>query len=216
MTTSDLGLRRSLRGNRSSLTATKMALSTLEKWKQNSKSETKSRVLELDDLKTGSSFIETLRRHEARLLEATGNNHQQQQHQESFVHPDQVSDDDLPGYIGSLLVTVERKIERVSIDDLTFPCTACHNIETDDPLLGCKCAGDEPSCDCCEDSYEARKADCQRSLELAGIKHIDSDDEEEVRMGFGECYIHANFVKMNSSSFIALVDNVHFLHSYTV
>ncbi|CAD1472921.1 unnamed protein product [Heterotrigona itama] len=85
-----------------------------------------------------------------------------------------------------------RKIERVSLDDLTFPCPACRNIDTDDPLLGCRCAGDdctcgngEDACDCLS-SANTRNEQSTRSFEIAGIKHIDSDDEEEVRMGFGE------------------------------
>ncbi|PBC26901.1 hypothetical protein APICC_08558 [Apis cerana cerana] len=66
---------------------------------------------------------------------------------------------------------------------------ACRNIDTDDPLLGCRCAGDDCSCGedtCdCSPSAKTRKEQSTRSFEIAGIKHIDSDDEEEVRMGFG-------------------------------
>lgn len=101
---------------------------------------------------------------------------------------DEASQDELVNLIGTLLVTVERKIERVNLDDLIFPCPACRNIDTDDPLLGCKCAGAEEiinghgsdTCNC------GKTPDTCRSFEVAGIKHIDSDDEDEVRMGFGK------------------------------
>ncbi|EGI60212.1 hypothetical protein G5I_11607 [Acromyrmex echinatior] len=158
---------------------------TMEKWKESSRCEIRSRSIASEDLKSPLQFEESvLRRNdivddspkdlEDRLRNAGG--------------PDDISDEDLPAYIGSLLVTVERKIERVSLDDMTFPCPACRNIDTDDPLLGCRCAGDdcgcgEDNCDC--SSSVSRKEQSAKSFEVAGIKHIDSDDEEEVRMGFG-------------------------------
>lgn len=98
-------------------------------------------------------------------------------------------EEELANLIGTLLVTVERKIERVNLDDLVFPCPACRNIDTDDPLLGCKCAGPE---ECTNQHGDNDTCNCGdivdncHSFEVAGIKHIDSDDEEEVRMGFGE------------------------------
>ena len=125
-----------------------------------------------------------------------------------------MEDDELPAFIGNLLVSVERKIERVSLDDLTFPCPACRNIDTDDPLLGCRCAGDDCSCGedtCdCSPSANARKEQSTRSFEIAGIKHIDSDDEEEVRMGFGECIFQflsfrCNFNRIQIKPFIIFI-----------
>ncbi|KYQ59197.1 Puratrophin-1 [Trachymyrmex zeteki] len=160
---------------------------TMEKWKESSRCEMRSRLIAPEDLKSPLQFEESvLRRNhvtddspkdlEDRLRNAGG--------------PDDISDEDLPAYIGSLLVTVERKIERVSLDDMTFPCPACRNIDTDDPLLGCRCAGDdcgcgEDNCDCFSSASVSRKEQSAKSFEVAGIKHIDSDDEEEVRMGFG-------------------------------
>ncbi|XP_043286023.1 uncharacterized protein Pura isoform X2 [Venturia canescens] len=102
------------------------------------------------------------------------------------------NNDDLADLISTLVVSVERKIERVNLDDLVFPCPACRNIDTDDPLLGCKCgaeacecpgAGGE-QCECGIPNHHSTAND-SRTFEIAGIKHIDSDDEEEVRMGFG-------------------------------
>lgn len=163
---------------------------TMEKWKESSRCEMRSRSIAPEDLKSPLQFEETVLRRdnivddslkdlEDRLRNAGG--------------PNDVNDEDLPAYIGSLLVTVERKIERVSLDDMTFPCPACRNIDTDDPLLGCRCAGDdcgcgadEDICDCSSSAPVSRKEQSAKSFEVAGIKHIDSDDEEEVRMGFGK------------------------------
>ncbi|XP_011168452.2 uncharacterized protein LOC105201882 isoform X1 [Solenopsis invicta] len=160
---------------------------TMEKWKESSRCEMRSRSIAPGDLKSPLQFEESILRRdnvaddslkdlEDRLRNAGG--------------PDDISDEDLPAYIGSLLVTVERKIERVSLDDMTFPCPACRNIDTDDPLLGCRCAGDDCGCGAGEDNCDcsssvSRKEQFSKSFEVAGIKHIDSDDEEEVRMGFG-------------------------------
>ena len=158
---------------------------TMEKWKETARFETRSRALAPGDLKT------PLRLDEA-VLEQRQDGNAENRLQNSQRNVDDVGDDELPAFIGNLLVSVERKIERVSLDDLTFPCPACRNIDTDDPLLGCRCAGDdctcgnaEDACDC-SSSVNARNEQSTRSFEIAGIKHIDSDDEEEVRMGFGE------------------------------
>ncbi|XP_011314028.1 uncharacterized protein [Fopius arisanus] len=98
---------------------------------------------------------------------------------------DDDSSDELANLIGTLLLTVERKIERVSIDDIIFPCPACRNIDTDDPLLGCKCSGLEDTTGHTDDCGCGNATEKSKTFEVAGIKHIDSDDEEEVRMGFG-------------------------------
>ncbi|XP_017788202.1 PREDICTED: puratrophin-1-like [Habropoda laboriosa] len=157
---------------------------TMEKWKETARCETRSKILLPDDLKT------PLRLDEA-VLEKQREGNEMEDRLQSSRNVDEVGDDELPAFIGNLLVSVERKIERVSLDDLTFPCPACRNIDTDDPLLGCRCAGDECGCGTVEDtcdcssSAKTRKEQSTRSFEIAGIKHIDSDDEEEVRMGFG-------------------------------
>nr|XP_012220517.1 PREDICTED: puratrophin-1-like [Linepithema humile] len=166
-----------------------VSTTTMEKWKESSRCETRSRLVAPEVLKSPLQFEESILRQdniagdspkdlEDRLRNVSG--------------PDDVSDEDLPAYIGNLLVTVERKIERVSLDDMTFPCPACRNIDTDDPLLGCRCIGDdcscgagEDNCDCASSASTSRKEQFAKSFEVAGIKHIDSDDEEEVRMGFG-------------------------------
>ncbi|XP_033340994.2 uncharacterized protein LOC117228994 isoform X1 [Megalopta genalis] len=159
--------------------------STMEKWKETARCETRSKPLVPEDLKT------PLRLDKAVLeRKKAGSNDADQDDRLQIGNVDDISDDDLPAFIGNLLISVERKIERVSLDDLTFPCPACRNIDTDDPLLGCRCAGDDCSCgtgeDTCDCSTSAkRKEQSARSFEVAGIKHIDSDDEEEVRMGFG-------------------------------
>lgn len=165
---------------------------TMEKWKETTRCETRSRVLAPRDLANPSALESSVI--SAEVVDTRFDN---------VSRPDEVSDLELPAYINTLLVTVERKIERVSIDDLPFPCLACRNIDTDDPLLGCKCAGD--GCECeneaiCECPHGANKV--VRSFEVAGIKHIDSDDEEEVRMGFGEYY----FSKYSTKDLVYLLN----------
>ncbi|XP_026828123.1 uncharacterized protein LOC105288137 isoform X2 [Ooceraea biroi] len=161
---------------------------TMEKWKESSRCETRSRTVAPEDLKSPLQFEESvLRQDNATAGDSPKDLEDRLRH---VGGPDDVSDEDLPAYIGNLLVTVERKIERVSLDDMTFPCPACRNIDTDDPLLGCRCAGDDCGCDAGEDNCDcavaaSRKEQSAWSFEVAGIKHIDSDDEEEVRMGFG-------------------------------
>ncbi|XP_076225676.1 uncharacterized protein LOC116425178 isoform X2 [Nomia melanderi] len=160
--------------------------STMEKWKETARCETRSKALVPEDLKTPLRLDKAVL--EQKKKGHAANDAEDRLHNTRNI--DDVTDDDLPAFIGNLLISVERKIERVSLDDLTFPCPACRNIDTDDPLLGCRCAGNscgcgtgEDSCDCASSSK--RKEQSARSFEVAGIKHIDSDDEEEVRMGFG-------------------------------
>ncbi|XP_046734872.1 uncharacterized protein LOC124404610 [Diprion similis] len=150
---------------------------TVESWKEsNSRWETKTRTLAPRDLKTPFAL-------EAVVAEYEGG--KDARHDLEDLRPDAVSDEDLPGYIGTLLVSVERAIERVSLDDLPFPCPSCRHGDTDDPLLGCKCGSQ--SCGCANDycGCSANRPEESHTFEVAGIKHIDSDDEEEVRMGFG-------------------------------
>lgn len=157
---------------------------TMEKWKESSRCEMRSRTIAPEDLKSPLQFEESVLRRDSVADDSPKGLEDRLRN-----GPDDISDEDLPAYISSLLVTVERKIERVSLDDMTFPCPACRNIDTDDPLLGCRCAGDDCGCgedDCDCSSSVSRKEQFVKSFEVAGIKHIDSDDEEEVRMGFGE------------------------------
>ena len=177
-----------------------MSSSTMEKWKETSRCETRCRTLTPNDLKTPSYLERALSRESSLSQEAA--------ERLENVHPEQVPDEELPAYIESLLVTVERKIERVSLDNLTFPCTACRNIDTDDPLLGCRCGADtcdcgNETCDCPPEKEEAR------TFEVAGIKHIDSDDEEEVRMGFGEYQFHFNLTIISISEIISQIGMNH-------
>nr|XP_034173569.1 uncharacterized protein LOC117601202 isoform X1 [Osmia lignaria]XP_034173579.1 uncharacterized protein LOC117601202 isoform X1 [Osmia lignaria] len=159
---------------------------TMEKWKETTRCDTRSKTLVPEDLKT------PLRLDQAVLGPKDGKGFGVAEDRlQNVRHVDEVGDDELPAFIGNLLVSVERKIERVSLDDLTFPCPACRNIDTDDPLLGCRCAGDECGCGAgedtcdCSSSMKTRTEQSAKCFEIAGIKHIDSDDEEEVRMGFG-------------------------------
>lgn len=167
-----------------------VSTTTMEKWKESSRCETRSRLVAPEDLKSPLQFEESILRQDNIVGDSPKD---LEDRLRNVGDPDDVSDEDLPAYIGNLLVIVERKIERVSLDDMTFPCPACRNIDTDDPLLGCRCVGDdcscgagEDNCDCASSASASRKEQSAKSFEVAGIKHIDSDDEEEVRMGFGE------------------------------
>lgn len=139
---------------------TSVSPTTVENWKGgNSRWETRSRALGLAELRTPFDI-------EAAVAVSCE------------PRPDALSDEELPGFIGTLLVSVERAIERVSIDDLPFPCPVCRHADTDDPLLGCNCVAAAAAANV--------SGEASHTFEVAGIKHIDSDDEEEVRMGFGE------------------------------
>ncbi|XP_020278921.1 uncharacterized protein LOC109852293 isoform X2 [Pseudomyrmex gracilis] len=161
---------------------------TMEKWKESSRCETRGKAVAPADLKSPLHFEESVLRQADTAGESLKDLDDRLRNVGGL---EDVSDEDLPAYIGNLLVTVERKIERVSLDDMTFPCPACRNIDTDDPLLGCRCSSEfgcnasEDKCDCPSSGSASRKEQSAKSFEVAGIKHIDSDDEEEVRMGFG-------------------------------
>lgn len=98
------------------------------------------------------------------------------------LEPDNV---ELPELLQNLLVSVEHAIERVPLDDLTFPCPQCLKYL---PL------------DRSEDESESKKCSCQCTCRLPGttvtkrdtsiqtspmfefvgsIPHIDSDEEED-------------------------------------
>lgn len=162
---------------------------TVENWKGgNSRWEPRTRGLDPNDLKTPFD----LEAASVRLSDADEDRLRE-------TRPDAVSDEDLPGYIGTLLVSVERAIERVSLDDLPFPCPSCRHADIEDPLLGCKCAADGCACGAEDCGCSGRGRDFCHTFEVAGIKHIDSDDEEEVRMGFGESIFSITIIPSCSS-----------------
>ena len=87
---------------------------------------------------------------------------------------------DLPGLLQSLLVSVERAIERVPLDALAFPCPRCRDedvlVEGTGVVCGCQCA--------CQQQNQVEKKDTsiQTSpmFEFVGsIPHIDSDEEND-------------------------------------
>ena len=86
------------------------------------------------------------------------------------------ADEGLPGLLQSLLVSVERAIERVPLDDLAFPCPQCRDDEDDGVVCGCQCV--------CQPQVQVEKKDTsiQTSpmFEFVGsIPHIDSDEEND-------------------------------------
>lgn len=90
--------------------------------------------------------------------------------------------EELPELLQHLVVSVERAIERVPLDDLPFPCPRCHEcLGESDCVSHCQCAG----------PAEKRDSSIQTSpmYELdASIPHIDSDDEHEddKKLTYGE------------------------------
>ncbi|KAJ4438801.1 hypothetical protein ANN_14753 [Periplaneta americana] len=91
--------------------------------------------------------------------------------------------DDLPGLLQSLLVSVERAIERVPLDALAFPCPRCHD---DDSGVVCAC-----QCVCQQQGQvEKRDTSIQTSpmFEFVGsIPHIDSDEENDASREPADC-----------------------------
>jgi hypothetical protein len=87
---------------------------------------------------------------------------------------------DLPGLLQSLLVSVERAIERVPLDALAFPCPRCRDEDVLPEDTGVMCA-----CQCvCQQQTHVEKKDTsiQTSpmFEIVGsIPHIDSDEETD-------------------------------------
>jgi hypothetical protein len=87
---------------------------------------------------------------------------------------------ELPGLLQSLLVSVERAIERVPLDALAFPCPRCRDedvlAEDNGVVCGCQCV--------CQLQHQVEKKDTsiQTSpmFEIVGsIPHIDSDEEND-------------------------------------
>ncbi|XP_021923306.1 uncharacterized protein LOC110831512 isoform X4 [Zootermopsis nevadensis] len=86
---------------------------------------------------------------------------------------------DLPGLLQSLLVSVERAIERVPLDVLAFPCPRCRDeviAEDNGVVCGCQCVCQQQS------HVEKKDTSIQTSpmFEFVGsIPHIDSDEEND-------------------------------------
>lgn len=80
--------------------------------------------------------------------------------------------EELPVLLQNLVVSVERAIERVPIDDLPFPCPQCHECMADqDCVSHCQCGSTEKKDSCIQTSpmFEVDST----------IPHIDSDEEHE-------------------------------------
>ncbi|KAK7791789.1 hypothetical protein R5R35_008807 [Gryllus longicercus] len=76
----------------------------------------------------------------------------------------------LPALLHTLLVSVERALERVPLDELAFPCPQCRE------ACACACGAPPPA------PVQKRDSSIQTSpmFEFAGpIPHIDSDDEDD-------------------------------------
>lgn len=95
------------------------------------------------------------------------------------------SDCELPELLQNLLVSVEHAIERVPLDDLTFPCPQCLQYlpldrqDEDGASCACQCI-----CPSAEGSATVLKKDMSMQtspmFEFAGsIPHIDSDEDDE-------------------------------------
>lgn len=87
---------------------------------------------------------------------------------------------DLPGLLQSLLVSVERAIERVPLDALAFPCPRCRDedviVQDNGVVCGCQCVCQQQS------QVEKKDTSIQTSpmFEFVGsIPHIDSDEEND-------------------------------------
>ncbi|CAH1179324.1 unnamed protein product [Phaedon cochleariae] len=96
----------------------------------------------------------------------------------------------LPEMLQHLLVSVEHAIERVPLDDLTFPCPQCLQYlrldRSEDEVVSCAC---QCSCRLSEGPVDKKDSSMQTSpmFEFVGsIPHIDSDeddDKESIRSG---------------------------------
>ncbi|XP_044258934.1 uncharacterized protein LOC123007598 isoform X3 [Tribolium madens] len=90
---------------------------------------------------------------------------------------------ELPELLQNLLVSVEHAIERVPLDDLTFPCPQCLQYlpldRREEEVMSCAC---QCSCRLPESPVLKRDSAMQTSpmFEFAGsIPHIDSDEEDD-------------------------------------
>lgn len=79
--------------------------------------------------------------------------------------------EELPDLLQHLVVSVERAIERVPLDELPFPCPQCHECVGDHEVSHCQCPVAEKRDSCIQTSpmYELDSS----------IPHIDSDEEHD-------------------------------------
>lgn len=103
-----------------------------------------------------------------------------------FSTYDEVEGIDLPELLQNLLVSIEHAIERVPLDDLTFPCPECLQFLPVDRQETLECSACSCSCSCraaLENGCVQKKdTSIQTSpmFEFAGsIPHIDSDDDDD-------------------------------------
>ncbi|KAG8260017.1 hypothetical protein J6590_106448 [Homalodisca vitripennis] len=81
--------------------------------------------------------------------------------------------EELPDLLHHLVVSVERAIERVPLDDLPFPCPQCHECLADQECVSrCQCATAAEKRDSCMQTSPMYELD-------ASIPHIDSDEEHD-------------------------------------
>lgn len=88
-----------------------------------------------------------------------------------------MDDDQLPDLLNDLVISVDRAIQRVPLDELPFPCFHCHEVPP-----GVCATETKDSCIQTSPMYEMD----------ASIPHIDSDDEHEdniVKIRNGESFI---------------------------
>lgn len=81
---------------------------TMEKWKETTRCETRSKALAPEDLKTPLRLDEVVLDRKEGSVDAED----RLQNNRSL---DEVHDDELPAFIGNLLVSVERKIDRKGV-----------------------------------------------------------------------------------------------------
>lgn len=112
----------------------------------------------------------------------------------------------LPELLQNLLISVEHAIERVPLDDLTFPCPQCLQYlpldRREDDVMSCAC-----QCSCIlPDSHVLKKDSAMQTspmFEFAGsIPHIDSDEEEDKELGKSRqfhkyCLLHIGLVEID-------------------
>lgn len=95
---------------------------------------------------------------------------------------DTTDDYDLPEMLENLLVSVEHAIERIPLDDITFPCPQCSQyvpIDNTQDCPSCSC-----QCPCVQQETIVIKKDSSMQtspmFEFVGsIPHIDSDEEDD-------------------------------------
>ncbi|XP_056631347.1 uncharacterized protein LOC130441613 isoform X2 [Diorhabda sublineata] len=96
---------------------------------------------------------------------------------------DDYDGNELPEMLQNLLVSVEHAIERVPLDDLTFPCPQCHQYvpldRQEDDVISCSC---QCSCKLSDNQLTKKDSSIQTSpmFEFVGsIPHIDSDEDDD-------------------------------------